>query len=134
MHKQAPSSAQMEPYRRTVDDVVAALGTDRQSGLGQTQAQERLERYGQNQLIAETPLPKWRKFLTQFADVLVILLIIAASISGVLWFFERNSALPYDAIAIFAIVLLNAWMDTSSRPGRSGLSPRCARCLLRKQL
>jgi Ca2+-transporting ATPase len=108
MHKQAPSSAQMEPYRRTVDDVVAALGTDRQSGLGQTQAQERLERYGQNQLIAETPLPKWRKFLTQFADVLVILLIIAASISGVLWFFERNSALPYDAIAIFAIVLLNA--------------------------
>jgi Ca2+-transporting ATPase len=130
MHKQAPSSAQMEPYRRTVDDVVAALRTDRQSGLTQTQAQERLKRYGQNQVIAETPLPKWRKFLAQFADVLVILLIIAASISGVLWFFERNSALPYDAIAIFAIVLLNALMGYFQQ----ARSPRCARCLRRRQL
>jgi Ca2+-transporting ATPase len=42
--------------------------------------------------------------------VLVILLIIAASVSAGLWLYERDFALPYEAIAIFAIVLLNALM------------------------
>ena len=42
--------------------------------------------------------------------MLVILLIVAASISAGLWFYERDTALPYEAIAIFAIVLLNALM------------------------
>jgi len=52
-----------------------------------------------------------RKFLEQFSDVLVILLIVAALISGVLWFIEPgDAALPYEAIAILAIVLLNAGM------------------------
>lgn len=56
------------------------------------------------------PAPAWRKFLAQFADVLVILLIVAASISAGLWLYERDAALPYEAVAILAIVLLNAVM------------------------
>ena len=55
-------------------------------------------------------MPAWRKFLAQFTDVLVILLLVAAAISAALWLYERDSALPYEAIAIFAIVLLNAVM------------------------
>ena len=42
--------------------------------------------------------------------MLVILLLVAAAISAGLWLYERDSALPYEAIAIFAIVLLNAVM------------------------
>ena len=42
--------------------------------------------------------------------MLVILLLVAGSISAGLWLYERDSALPYEAIAIFAIVLLNALM------------------------
>ena len=95
-------------YRRSSDEVLAALGTDAQNGLSRGQAQERLEHYGKNELAAETPKPAWRKFLDQFTDVLVILLIVAALISAWLWLYERESALPYEAIAIFAIVLLNA--------------------------
>jgi Ca2+-transporting ATPase len=55
-------------------------------------------------------VPGWRKFLSQFQDVLVVLLLIATLISAVLWLIERESALPYEAIAIFAVVLLNAIM------------------------
>src|SRR6202008_1768403 len=43
-----------------------------------------------------------------FRDVLVILLLIATAISAMLWAIERDAALPYEAIAIFAVVLLNA--------------------------
>jgi Ca2+-transporting ATPase len=60
--------------------------------------------------MAEKPVPAWRKFLGQFQDVLVILLLVATLISVWLWLYERDSALPYEAIVIFAVVLLNAIM------------------------
>jgi P-type Ca2+ transporter type 2C len=108
MHGDAVQPSAMTPYRHSVDDVLAALDTDARSGLSERQAQERLERYGKNELAAEKPVAAWRKFLGQFTDVLVILLLVAALISAALWLYERESALPYEALAIFAIVLLNA--------------------------
>ena len=101
---------QTAAYRHQADDVLAALGTDAERGLSQAEARARLERYGRNELAAETPVPAWRKFLAQFQDVLVILLLIATAISAGLWLYERDSALPYEAMAIFAVVLLNAVM------------------------
>jgi Ca2+-transporting ATPase len=74
------------------------------------EARRRLERYGRNELDAEDPVPAWRRFLAQFRDVLVILLLLATAISTALWFMERAAALPYEAIAIFGVVLLNAIM------------------------
>ena len=97
-------------YRQPIDDVVAALGTDVRRGLSDSEAQSRLEQHGRNELAAEKPLPAWRRFLAQFQDVLVILLLVATAISAGLWAYERDAALPYEAIAIFAVVLLNATM------------------------
>ncbi len=96
------------PYRQSVDEVLAALGTDARRGLSEAEAQARLAQYGRNELTAEKPVPRWRKFLAQFQDVLVILLLFATLISTGLWVYERESTLPYEAIAIFAVVLLNA--------------------------
>ncbi len=96
------------PYQRSVPDVVGDLHTDRSRGLSEAEARARLERYGPNQLTPERPVPSWRKFLAQFQDLLVILLLVATAISAVLWMYEREAALPYEAIAISAVVLLNA--------------------------
>ncbi|HYI81691.1 MAG TPA: HAD-IC family P-type ATPase, partial [Acetobacteraceae bacterium] len=101
---------QTPPYRRSADQVVAALGTDAPRGLCREEAQRRLERCGRNELPAEKPVPAWRKFLAQFQDVLVILLLAAALVSAGLWMLERDGALPYEALAILAVVLLNALM------------------------
>ena len=98
------------PYRQSVEDVVAAFGTDAQRGLTGDDAQARLEKYGHNELATEKPVPAWRRFLAQFQDVLVILLLVATAISAGLWLYDREAALPYEAIAIFAVVLLNAGM------------------------
>jgi Ca2+-transporting ATPase len=100
----------MEPHRQPVDDLLAALGSDAQFGLSEKQAQERLERYGRNELTAEKPVSAWWKLFKQFTDVLVVLLLVAAFISASLWLYERESALPYEALAIVAIVILNALM------------------------
>ncbi len=110
MHGEIVERDAMAPHRQTVDDVLAALETAARSGLSERQAQERRERYGKNELTAEKPVPGWRKLLAQFTDVLVVLLLVAALISAALWLYERETALPYEAMAIFAIVLLNALM------------------------
>ncbi len=95
-------------YQRPAADVVAALGTNAHAGLTEVEARARLARDGANELLAERPVPAWRKFLAQFLDPLVILLLVATAISAGLWFYERDSALPYEALAILAVVLLNA--------------------------
>jgi Ca2+-transporting ATPase len=96
------------PYRQPVEAVLAALGTDGRSGLSAAEARERLARHGRNELQAAPRPPAWRRFLAQFRDVLVILLLAATAISTTLWAIERESDLPYEALAILAVVLLNA--------------------------
>jgi Ca2+-transporting ATPase len=94
----------------TADDVAAALGSDTRTGLSESEARERLRRYGPNELESEATVPAWRRFLAQFQDVLVLLLIAATMVSAALWYLERDTNLPYEALAILAIVLLNATM------------------------
>ncbi len=91
----------------TVDTVP---DTDTTQGLSDADAAARLQQYGPNELAAEKPPAAWRRFLAQFQDALVILLLVATAISTALWVYERDAALPYEAIAIFAVVLLNAAM------------------------
>jgi P-type Ca2+ transporter type 2C len=97
-------------YRQSISEVLTRLATDARHGLSAEDARVRLDTYGKNVLESEKPAPWWRKFLRQFQDTLVVLLLVATAISTALWFYERDSALPYEAIAIFAIVLLNALM------------------------
>src|SRR5919199_4076987 len=94
-------------YQKPMEEVIAELGSDADRGLTTEDAQRRLARYGPNELEAERPVPAWRKFLAQFQDVLIVLLLIAAAISLVMWLVERDDPVPYEALVIFAIVLLN---------------------------
>lgn len=105
--EETPTIEDMRAYQRSVEEVVAELDSNVQHGLIESEAQSRLETYGLNELQAEKPIPAWRKFLAQFEDVLVILLLIATAVSVGVWIYERDSALPYEGIVIFAIVLLN---------------------------
>jgi Ca2+-transporting ATPase len=110
MHDTPAEPAPAEPYRDPADAVLDAFQVDPEGGLGADEAKRRLARYGRNELDAEAPRPEWLKFLDQFTSVLVILLIVAAAISGGLWLYEGAAGVPYEAIAILAIVILNAFM------------------------
>ena len=102
------TQSEIPPYQQPFEKVLAAFGTDASRGLTENEARSRLAQHGRNELAAEAPIPAWKKFLAQFQDVLVVLLLVAAAISAALWIYEREAALPYEAIAIFAVVLLNA--------------------------
>jgi Ca2+-transporting ATPase len=95
-------------HAQTAEDVLKLLRADPQRGLGEQEVRARLERYGPNELEAEPPVPAWRRFVAQFQNVLVLLLIAAALTSVILWIVEGDSALPYEGLVILAIVILNA--------------------------
>jgi Ca2+-transporting ATPase len=94
-------------YRTSAQAVISALGSDGMRGLTAEEAQKRLATYGPNELPQAPSVPLWRKLLGQFQDPLTILLLVAALISFVAWLLERDAFLPYDAIVILAIVILN---------------------------
>ncbi len=100
----------MSADRPSGEGVAESLGARVRDGLSDDDARAKLDRDGPNELQAERPVPAWRRFLAEFQDVLVILLLVATAVSAVLWIYERETALPYEALAILAIVLLNATM------------------------
>lgn len=96
------------PHLMPTEAVCQALSVDPGRGLEKDLVCDRLQQCGPNELRAKPAVPGWRKFLRQFEDKLVILLLIATAISSAMWLIERESPLPYEAIAILAVVLLNA--------------------------
>ncbi|NTV65970.1 MAG: HAD-IC family P-type ATPase, partial [Oscillochloris sp.] len=97
----------LPPYARAVSDMLAEEGVMPTSGLSATAAAERLARYGRNELPSPPPTPAWLRFLAQFHDPLTGLLLVATLISFIAWLIEREEPVPFEAITILAIVLLN---------------------------
>ena len=103
-------SLPMSPHREPVEFVVSALVSHAARGLDEAEARRRLEQYGPNELKAAPEMPWWRRVVEQFENVLVIILLLATVISVVEWLLQdpRETALPYEAIVILLIVVLNA--------------------------
>ncbi|HET7856600.1 MAG TPA: cation-translocating P-type ATPase [Gaiellaceae bacterium] len=97
-----------QPWGREAAEVAAELGTDVRRGLTAQEAARRLDRFGPNRLEEAERVPEWRKFLGQFADPLIYLLIAAVVVSLVAWVLEGGDEAPFDAIVIAAIILANA--------------------------
>jgi magnesium-transporting ATPase (P-type) len=100
-------SPRPDPSVREAEEVVAELGGDLEGGLDAAEAAARLERHGPNVLQQAPPVPWWRKLLGQFVDPLIFLLIAAVAVSLIAWAFEGADSVPYDAVVIAAILLLN---------------------------
>lgn len=96
------------PWLRDAADVAAELGTDLRSGLTAEEVGARLARYGPNRLEEKAGVPAWRRFVRQFADPLIYLLLFAVVVSFVAWLLEGRHGVPFEVIVIVAIVLLNA--------------------------
>ena len=91
----------MEWYNKGKNEVLKELKTDLSVGLSEKEAKRRLELYGKNQLETHTKKSVLSKLLAQFADFLIVILLLAAGVSAFVG--ERE-----DAIIILAIVVINA--------------------------
>jgi P-type Ca2+ transporter type 2C len=88
-----------------VDAVASRLNGDRTTGLSAQEVQRRQAEYGPNELTESGGRGSWAIFVDQFKNIMLLMLILVAVISGGLDIRAQN--FPKDAIAIFAIVVLN---------------------------
>ncbi|HET9082178.1 MAG TPA: cation-translocating P-type ATPase [Trebonia sp.] len=89
-------------HARPAAEVARGLGVDPRAGLSAAEASRRLEQHGPNRLAEAPREPRWRAFLRQFQDLLILILLVAAAVSLVV---TREWETP---VAIALVVLLNA--------------------------
>ena len=93
-----------ESYRQSSEEILSHLNTNTETGLSSQEAASRLEKYGPNEIQEGERTTTLQKFIAQFKDFMIIVLMIAAVVS---WLVSGELS---DAIVIMIVVVLNAVM------------------------
>jgi len=93
-------------YQQSVEDVVRQLKTDLTQGLSSTDVTVLQERDGLNEFAKKQHTSLWQKFIAQFKSFMIIVLLVAAVISGVAGYMNGEGIT--DAIIILSILIVNA--------------------------
>ena len=100
----------MIPHDKPREEILRELQTHSDTGLTRQQAEERLAQYGPNQLREKKKTTNFQRFLEQFKDVMIVILLIAAAISFVIACTEGDPMEFFEPGLILLIVILNAIM------------------------
>ncbi len=105
----------MTPHSQNVNEVLSSLQTDEIKGLTSAQVAENVQKYGLNKLEEKKKKGLVARFLEQFKDVMIIILLLAAAVSLGIAIYEgvthEFSAIEMiEPFLILAIVLINAIM------------------------
>lgn len=87
-------------------DALRQLGTDASNGLSEAEVAQRLSKHGPNELIERGLKSPWAMLWEQLSATMVVVLVVAAAVSGALGEYK-------DALAIMVIVILNAVLGFS---------------------
>ena len=97
----------MKEYLSSTAAVLKAQGVAEATGLGASEASQRLAKHGPNKLKEEEKTPLWIRFFQQMADPMVIMLIVAAVISAVTGMIQGESEWA-DVVIIMTVVIINS--------------------------
>ncbi len=93
-------------YNKSKEEVFKEFGISENTGLSDEQVIKNREKYGTNELQAQKKKSLFVKFLEQFKDFMIIVLIIAAIVSGVVGYMEDGKIT--DSLIILIVVIVNA--------------------------
>ena len=96
-------------YSKTTDEVLKELNVNAQSGLTDSEAKKRLDKYGPNELKGAERESLFKRFLDQMKDPMIIVLLIAAVLS----FVSSGFTDWVDSVIILLIVIVNAVISIS---------------------
>ncbi len=97
-------------HNESVKDILESLSTNAQSGLSSDEVASRREKYGLNKLREKKKKTTLQRFMDQFKDVMILILIAAAIVSFVIICIEKNWGELFEPGLIVLIVILNAIM------------------------
>ena len=95
-------------FNKTVEETVRQLETNEEIGLTTEEVKKRQEKYGLNELATKKKKSTFVKFLEQFKDFMIIVLIISAIISGIVGVKQEGISGITDTIIILIVVIANA--------------------------
>ena len=98
----------MTAHNQSRSQVVETLKSDITLGLSQAEAQQRLSQYGKNKLREKPKKTNFQRFLDQFKDAMILILLIAAAISFTVAIVEGNPKEFFEPVLILLIVFINA--------------------------
>ena len=98
-------------YNKKIEEIEQKLETDKEKGITTEEVQKRKEKYGLNELKAKKKKSLLQKFIEQFKDFSIIILIIAAIVSGVVGIAQGEGVT--DTIIILIVVIVNAIIGVS---------------------
>ncbi|MBR6090700.1 MAG: cation-translocating P-type ATPase [Anaerolineaceae bacterium] len=102
----------MIAHNQDANEVVLALNSDAANGLNSAQISELRAKYGENKLREKKKKTNLQRFIDQFKDVMILILIAAAAISFVIAINEGDPEGFFEPILILVIVVVNAIMGT----------------------
>ena len=98
----------MTPHNTPQADLLKELRTSLEAGLSSQEAQQRLGKYGENKLAEKKKKTNLQRFLEQFKDAMIIILLLAAAVSFVVACFGHDPMEFFEPLLILLIVVLNA--------------------------
>ena len=97
-------------HSMSIDEVLAKLSANKDTGLTKAQCVSLAEKYGANKLREKKSKSLFMRFVDQFKDVMILILLAAAAVSFVIACVERNPGEFFEPALILLIVILNAIM------------------------
>ena len=98
----------MSVHNVDAETVVRDYNSDIERGLTESQVREKREKHGENRLREKQKKTTFQRFMDQFKDVMILILLAAAAVSFVIACVEGNPKEFFEPLLILVIVIVNA--------------------------
>ncbi|MBN1633039.1 MAG: calcium-translocating P-type ATPase, SERCA-type [Ignavibacteria bacterium] len=97
-------------YDKNIEEITVIFNVSEENGLSSEEANKRIKKYGYNKLKTKKKKSFLRMFLEQFRSFMIIVLLVAAIVSGIIGVMEGEGLL--DTYIILGILILNAFVGS----------------------
>lgn len=113
----------------SVDQVLARLETQQGQGLAEATAEERRRLHGKNECEVDDDEPIWRKFIEQFKDPMILLLLASAAVSVFMGQYDDAMSIALAVVIVTTVAFVQEYRSDQSLEALKSLTPPKCQCL-----
>ena len=117
------------PATVPVEEVENILRSDKVKGLGQRAAEERYLTFGYNELVGKEDDPVWKKYLEQFKNPLILLLLCSAIVSVAMRQFDDAASITLAIVIVVTVGFIQEYRSEKTLEKLKKLVPPVCVCI-----